>query len=480
MATTEAAGTLAEPTRSFMEAMGAGPTTAGVSITESNAEGIPAVFAAVRCLAETVAQTPIKLYRKLPDGNKIPDPSHDLYSIFHDLANPETTASEFKDQMTGMAALWGNAYAEIERRPNGTVKALWPLHPGCMTVDRNGLNQLRYTYRKPGRSEPIVWEWDVQRPPIFHLRFNGGRSPIRVLREHLSTSKALEVYYAALFGNGSRPGGVLQSKEPVKLTPEQIASIRDQWTKLHSGVGNAHKIAVLPGGLQWQAVGMPPEDAQLVELLGLHIEQAASLWRVPLFMIQHTEKSTTWGTGLEQLSGGFLRFTMQPWYIRWQQTIGRDLLTYKSFETHEAIFQTKALERGSLLEYMSAMRIQRDEGIINADEWREIEDMNAQAGDHGKDYWRPSNFVPVDTPMAPTVVLDPAPVMTPADMRAEMVEAIRAMPAPVVQVTTAPVTVHTPPVQVDVLRQTPKAKTRKLTFTRDETGAQTGAIVEEM
>lgn len=382
-----------------MEALGATPTVSGVSINETTAEGIPAVYACVKVITETLGQTPMKVYRKLAGGNKEPDIDHELYSIFHDLANPEMTSSEFKETLTGHACLWGNGYAEIERRPNGTVKAVWPLHPGLMSVDRNALNQLRYTYRKPGRAEPIVWNWDVQRPPIFHLRYNGGRSPIRVLREHLSTSKALELYYASLFGNGSAPGGVLQSKEPVRLTTAQIEKLRSDWQDFHRGVANAHKIAVLPGGLQWQAVGMPPEDAQLAELLNLHIEQAASIWRVPLFMVQHTEKSTTWGTGLEQLSGGFLRFTMGPWYLRWQQTIGRDLLTYKSFETHEALFQVKALERGNLKDFMAALKIQRDEGIINADEWRELEDMNAQAGDHGKDYWRPLNFVPVDTPI---------------------------------------------------------------------------------
>lgn len=397
--------------------MGASPTVSGVSITEANAEGIPAVYACVKVITETLGQTPIKVYRKLDGGNKEPDPSHELYSIFHDLANSEMTSSEFKETLTGHACLWGNGYAEIERRPNGSVKAVWPLHPGLMSVDRNNLNQLRYTYRKPGRAEPIVWNWDVQRPPIFHLRYNGGRSPIRVLREHLSTSKGLELYYSALIGNGAAPGGVLQSKDPVKLTQPQIDHIRQQINDLHRGVANSHKIMVLPAGLQWQAVGMPPEDAQLAELLNLHIEQAASLWRVPLFMIQHTEKSTTWGTGLEQLSGGFLRFTMQPWYIRWQQTIGRDLLTYKSFETHEALFQTKALERGSMKDMMDALKIQRDEGIISADEWREIEDMNSQDGDHGKDYWRPMNFVPVDTPIAdpnkkpaPLVPAEPAGV----------------------------------------------------------------------
>lgn len=407
--TSESAGTLQEPSRSLMEALGATPTVSGVSINETTAEGIPAVYACVRVIAETVGQTPIKVYRKLDGGNKEPDENHELYSIFHDLANPEMTSSEFKETLTGHACLWGNGYAEIERRKSGTVKAVWPLHPGLMTVDRNNLNQLRYTYRKPGRTEPIVWNWDVQKPPILHLRYNGGRSPIRVLREHLSTSKALELYYAALFGNGSRPGGVLQSKEPAKLTQKQIDDIRSQWQDLHRGVGNAHKIAVLPAGLQWQAVGMPPEDAQLAELLSLHIEQAASMWRVPLFMIQHTEKSTSWGTGIEQMSIGFVRFTMMPWFIRWQQTIGRDLLTYKSFETHEALFQDKALERGDMKSRADALKIWRDEGVINADEWRELEDMNSQTGGHGKDYWRPANFVTADTP---SIVNPPAP--TPA------------------------------------------------------------------
>jgi phage portal protein BeeE len=108
-------------------------------------------------IAETVGQVPLKIYRK-SDANKYPDPTHPLYPLLHDEANPETTAQEFRENLTGHAALWGNAYAEIERRKSGTVKALWPLHPGCMYVDRGADNRLRYTYAPPDerRRRPIT------------------------------------------------------------------------------------------------------------------------------------------------------------------------------------------------------------------------------------------------------------------------------------------------------------------------------------
>jgi HK97 family phage portal protein len=221
-----------------------------------------------------------------------------------------------------------------------------------------------------------------------------------MLRESLATAKALEIFAATLFGNGARPGGVIQSKDPIKITKVQIDELRRQWNELHRGPGNAHKIAVLPPGLQWQAVGMPLEDAQFAELLNLQIEQAARIWRVPLFMIQAMEKTSTWGTGIEQMAIGFVNFTMAPWFTRWQQTIARDLLTYKSFETHEALFVLFALMRGDFKSLNDALQVQRQNGIINADEWRQLVDMNEQPDSQGQTYWRPANFVPADTPVA--------------------------------------------------------------------------------
>jgi HK97 family phage portal protein len=386
------AGTLANPIPELTEALlGGAPPAAGVSINERTAEGIPAVYAAVRVIAETVGQVPLKVYRK-SDANKYPDPTHPLYPLLHDEANPETTAQEFRENLTGHAALWGNGYAEIERRKSGTVKALWPLHPGCMRVDRGPDNRLRYTYATAEMSTPKIYHWD----PIGDADLSPAvqRRPLAdpLLRESLATSKALEIFAATLFGNGARPGGVIQSKDAIKITKEQIESLRRQWNEVHRGVGNSNKIAVLPPGLQWQAVGMPLEDAQFAELLNLQIEQAARIWRVPLFMIQSMEKTSTWGTGIEQMAIGFVNFTMSPWFTRWQQTIARDLLTYKSFETHEALFVLFALMRGDFKSLNDALQVQRQNGIINADEWRELVDMNEQADGQGQTYWRPANL----------------------------------------------------------------------------------------
>jgi HK97 family phage portal protein len=411
--TAGSAGTLQEPSRTLLESLGSTPTSAGVAVNERTAEGIPAVYACVKVIAETVGQTSLKVFKKLERGNKQPDETHPLYPLLHDLANPEMIASEFLETLTGHACLWGNGYAEIERRKSGTIRALWPLHPGWMTVDRGNNNQLVYSYRKPGVREPIVYHWDPVASPILHLRYNGGRSPIAMLRESFATTKALELYLATLFGNGARPGGVLQSKDPIKISETQITTIRNQWNELHRGVGNAHKIAILPGGLQWQSVGMPPEDAQFAQLMGFQIEQCARIWRVALFMIQSMEKTTSWGTGVEQMGIGFTNMTMMPWFIRWQQTIGRDCLSYKSFETHQALFNVASLSRGDLASLNTALQVQRQNGIINANEWRELVDMNEQAGTQGDQYWRPMNYVPADTPVADPTKTAPVAPATP-------------------------------------------------------------------
>ncbi len=353
--------TLAEPNRTILEAFGGGPVAAGVRVSELIAEGIPCVYGCVDILANTNAQVPLRLMRLNDDGSRQDDLGHPLYPILKDLANPEMTAFDFRTTMERWKLLWGNAYAEIQRDARGNVKALWPLRSDKMQVTRDNLNRLTYTYRLADGS-PQIWTFDPARPPILHLRINSldgvlGRSPIRVLRESIGWTLATGQFGQRFFNNNASPRGVLSTVQ--HFTKEQRDVLRQSWNAVHQGVENAHKIAMLEGGLEFKPIGMPLNDAQFIESMKFQESQiAGDIYHIPPFLLSNMDKSTSWGTGLEQQMLGFVRITMKPHFVSWEQAIGRDLLTLKSFETHDPMFDTEELTSG---DYKSRVETRFDE-----------------------------------------------------------------------------------------------------------------------
>jgi HK97 family phage portal protein len=385
-------GTFLSPSVSLLSALNGGQTTAGVRINEYTAEGIPAWFAVRGVVSETVGQVPLKIFKKLKRG-KQPDEQHPLYYVLHDMFNPEMTAYEGKELLTRNVCDWGNGYAEIERDNGGRVKALWPLAPDRMAVDRDHLNRRRYRYRNAA-GEPFEWTWNPARPPIMHLRANSldglvGRSAIRILADCYGLTKAAEEFGARFFANNMMPSAVATYKG--KLTPIQKQNLRESWQKVHAGLSNAHRLAILENDIKLEKMGVDPQAAQFMELRMLQIEEIARVLRVPLFMIQHMTKSTAWGTGIESMMLAFINITMMPWFSIWQQSIGRDLLTQKSFATHTALFMTRALTRGDFKTMQEGLGVQFDKGVITRNEWRELEDRNAMGDEFADEAMVPIN-----------------------------------------------------------------------------------------
>lgn len=411
--------TLAEPNRTILEAFGGGPVAAGVRVSELIAEGIPAVYGCVDILANTIAQLPLKLMENLQGGGRQDAVDHPLYSVLHSLANPEMTAFDFRTTMERWKLLWGNAYAEIQRDGQGRVRALWPLRSDRMQVTRDTANVITYTYRLADGSTKI-WKFDSYRPPIFHLRINSldgilGRSPIRVLRESIGWTLATQQFGQRFYNNNASPRGILSA--PQFFTKEQRETLRRSWDTHHQGVENAHRIAVLEGGLDFKPIGMPLDDAQFIETVGFHYRTiAGDIYHVPPFLRGDTEKATSWGTGLEQQAIGLVTFTLMPHLVSWSQAIARDLLTFKSFETHTAVFVTKALVRGDFKSRMDGHAVQIQNGMESPDEARAEEDLPPRPDGLGGEYWRPANFTTdsADGPTEPEPTPTPDPVPEPA------------------------------------------------------------------
>lgn len=380
---------LANPEPWLVDALGGGRSAAGVSVSAETALRNMTVAACVRILAETTASLPLLVYRRRERG-KERAPDHPLYRILHDQPNSEMSSFEFRETLMGHLALWGNAYAEIERDGAGRVAALWPLRPDRMAVEREN-GALVYRYRLGGGDEVVLPQRNV-----LHIRgLSGdgivGYSPIRLAREAIGLALATEEFGARFFGSGARPGAVLQ--HPGKLGDEAQKRLRQSVEDAYSGLSRAHRLMILEEGMTWQQIGIPPEDAQFLQTRSFQVEEIARFYRVPLVLLQHTEKSTSWGTGVEQFMIAFVVHTVRPWLVRWEQAIQRDLLLPGERDTYFAEFLVDGLLRGDAESRYRAYATARQWGWLSANDIRELENMNPIPG--GDVYLSPMNMAPV-------------------------------------------------------------------------------------
>lgn len=365
-------------------------TTTGRMITPQAALASVAVFACVTILTDTISSLPLPVYRRLAGGGKEKATDHPLYTILHDQPNGEMTSMELRETLVGHLALWGNAYCEIEwDRYTNDVLALWPLRPDCMTPARGEDGRLYYQYRMPDGKTKVF-----SKELILHLRLWGGDgvvgySPISMARQAVGLTLAAEEYGARFFGNDSRPGGVL--KHPGKLSPEAAKRLKTGWEEAQKGLTNSHRVAVLEEGVEWQQIGVPPDDAQFLETRSFQTTEIARLFRIPPHMIADVERSTSWGSGIEQQSIGFAVYTVLPWTTRIEQRMQTSLLDPAERRTYFVEHLITGLLRGDAQSRYNAYAIGRNNGWLNADEIREMENMNPIPGGAGQVYWQPMN-----------------------------------------------------------------------------------------
>jgi HK97 family phage portal protein len=300
---------------------------------------LSAVWACVNLIAGTGATLPLMVYRMRGDRRETAT-DHPLYRVLHDSPNAEQTAVDFWEGAFASLELKGNAVAEIDRAGDGRVLALTPLAWDDLNVSRREGGPLEY--RRKGEL--------IDAGRILHIRGfggapEGGLSTLTHGRRVFGLALAVDRAADATFANGARPSGVLKFKEWLK--PEQRQLAESRMTEKFVGSVNAGRPMVLEGGVDWQQLTINPEDAQMLESRAFSIEEVARLFGVPPHMIGHTEKSTSWGTGIEQQTIGFVQYTMRRRLKRIEQALEKYLLTPRDRAEGISIeFNVEGLLRG--------------------------------------------------------------------------------------------------------------------------------------
>ncbi|MFK7695396.1 phage portal protein [Paenibacillus sp. HJGM_3] len=377
------------------DVFGSAPVSAGVSVTEQNASELTAVGAAIRILSESIASLPLPVYKRTKDGGRERAPDHPLYTILHDAPNPLMTAMTFRELMMSHVLTWGNAYAEIEWDEAGKVRALWPLEPDKTEPKFDRVKRELVYVTQIGADKVTLPAYRV-----FHLSGLGtdgikGKSPIQQHREAIGLAKATEKYGATYFGNGARPSGVLETDQVLK-DQDAVTRLRTNWSEVYGGAANAHKVAVLEGGLKYKPISLPPEDSQFLQTRKFQLSEIARIFRIPPHLLGDLEKATF--SNIEQQSLEFVVHTLRSWLVRWEQAISSRLLTPSERKKYFAEHNVDGLLRGDIKSRYEAYQIARQNGWMSANVIAKLENLPLIPKEEGGDaYLVNSAMMPIST-----------------------------------------------------------------------------------
>ena len=373
-----------------------GATSSGRPVTERSAMQMTAVYSCVRILAEAIAGLPLHVYRYKDGGGKEKALDHPLYPLLHDEPNPEMTSFVFRETLMTHLLLWGNAFAQVIRNGRDEIIGLYPLMPNRMTVGRDEAGRLYYEYQQTrdeptGRFETVT----LQARDVLHipgLGFDGlvGYSPIAMAKNAIGLAQATEDYGASFFANGAAPGGVLEHPGTIK----DPARVRESWQSTFGGERNGNKIAVLEECMKYTPISVSPEQAQFLETRKFQINEIARIFRIPPHMIGDLEKSSF--SNIEQQSLEFVKYTLDPWVIRWEQAITKTLLSSREKPQIYVKFNLEGLLRGDYESRMNGYAVARQNGWMSANDIRELENLDRISPEAGGDlYLVNGNMLPL-------------------------------------------------------------------------------------
>lgn len=368
-------------------------TASGRDVTPDSALRNMSVLACVRLISEVEAMLPLVTYKRLERG-KTRANEFSLYSILHDVPNPEMTAMTYRQTVTGHVALRGNGLSEIEFDNAGRVRWLWPLNPDHVRRMQRKNGKLFYIYTLPSS----VGGYDVGLPTenVLHIRWfttNGlwSLSPIQLAKESIGTSLAAQEFISRFFSNGAEPGIMLKTEK--ELSDKAYDRIQNDWEARHQGLDKSHRIAILEDGLSIEKLSVDNKDSQLLELLQFGTADIARLYGISLDMLAESDKAATYAS-VEQFGERFVKYTMQPWLVRWEQEISRSLLTDVERQTYFAEHLVDALLRADLQTRYNAFVQGINNGFLSPNEAREKENLNPYDG--GDVYLAPLNLASID------------------------------------------------------------------------------------
>jgi HK97 family phage portal protein len=370
--------------------------SSGVRVTERTAMRTAAVFSCIRVIAESIAGIDLHVYRRLRGGGHEVFPGW-LDTLLSLAPNPAQTRVEFLEQIIRHFEIWHRCYAEVVQGDGGRIVALMPMHPSRVKPQKlpNGRLSFLYTDGKTGNSRTFSQD-EMFWMHGFSDDGETGDPLLEVGKETIGLCRALELHAARYFGNGARPGVVLETEQ--SLAPETVERLRESWERIHRGPQNAHRTAILDSGVKAHEFdGASLQDSQFTQALEFETSRVCALFRVPPHKIQLLNRATF--ANVEQQEIDFRNSCIAPRCVRLEQAFARSLIADQA--NFFVRFDLNDLERGDSASRISYLTAAVDRGILSVNEARAREGLNPVAG--GDIHFFPLNMTTLEvmnTPVA--------------------------------------------------------------------------------
>lgn len=395
------------PSDSIINAWGGGSRSlAGVYVNEEVALTFSAVWNAVYLISATIGGLPLGTFRYMTPSGKERVPDHPVYSLLHDAINPEITAKRWREAAMGHLLTRGNTYAEKVYDGAGRLREIWPIPPNRVRIFR--YDELRgYTWADLWNREygPLVYEVSMPNGPsklfprskMLHIAGFGydgiqGYSVIAKAKESLGLALGMEEFGARYFGNGTHPGLVVS--HAGKLGPDGSKNLHNALAEAYSGLGKSHRLLLLEEAMKVEKIGFAPDESQFLESRKFSVEEVGRWFNIPLHKIKSLDKATF--SNIEQQAIEFVSDCIQPWLITLEQDYNLQLFTAAERKQYFTKHNVNGLLRGDIKSRYDAYHQAIQDGWMEPDEIRELEDMNPRLIENLHKYLVPMNMVPAN------------------------------------------------------------------------------------
>jgi HK97 family phage portal protein len=366
---------------------GGSASITGVQVNANSAMKVAAVFACIRIISGSVATLPLDIKRRVDDRTREDASDTKLWRLMRRRPNRWQKPNQFKRMMQAHVLLRGNAYAyRVDDALTGDPIELIPMHPDRVKPRQRPDLSMEYEYTRPNGTRVVFQQRQVLH--LFGLSLDGitGVTPLTYAREAVGLSLAMEHHGAKTFRNGTIVGHVL--KHPAKLGKDGQSNLRASLESYRSGGDNEGRDLILEEGMSVERLGMTLADASWIESRKLSRTDIFMFFGLPPHMAGDTEKSTSWGTGIEQQKQGYVSFTLEDHLVMWEEAITIDLSDDVRIY---ARFNRNAFVRGDLKARWDAYVKALQWGVYSPDDVLAMEDENPRSDGNGGQYYDPPN-----------------------------------------------------------------------------------------